>query len=277
VKARGIDFHVTESGPEDGRVVVVLHGWPQHHYTYRDLLADPPQGLRIIAPDLPGYGWSSRAPHRWAKEEIATDLLALLDAMGIEKSLLAGHDWGGYLGYLLLLRAPERFDGLLGLNIAHPWQTARTAIRHVWPFLAYMPLVATGGKRLHERTAFVERAIKAALTDRSSMSEEEIHAFSERFRDPVCAETARDTYRTFLLKDVPAAIRRPETRRIAMPIRVLHGVDDPAIHSALAAKETATGAADYEVDYVEGCGHFIVDERPDLVREGLISLAAETA
>ena len=68
VTARGVRFHVTEAGPEDGRPVLALHGWPQHHWVYRDLLADPPPGLRIIAPDLPGYGWSGPPPHRWAKE-----------------------------------------------------------------------------------------------------------------------------------------------------------------------------------------------------------------
>lgn len=56
VFARGVRFHLTEAGPIDGRPVVLLHGWPQHHYAYRDLLADPPAGLRVIAPDLPGYG-----------------------------------------------------------------------------------------------------------------------------------------------------------------------------------------------------------------------------
>ena len=76
-------FHVSEAGPEDGRPVLALHGWPQHHYVYRDLLADPPPGLRIIAPDLPGYGWSGPAPHKWAKEDVVSDLVALMDALGI--------------------------------------------------------------------------------------------------------------------------------------------------------------------------------------------------
>jgi pimeloyl-ACP methyl ester carboxylesterase len=57
VEANGVRFHVTEAGPPDGRPVLALHGWPQHHWEWRDLLADPPPGLRIIAPDLPGYGW----------------------------------------------------------------------------------------------------------------------------------------------------------------------------------------------------------------------------
>ncbi len=276
VHARGVDFHVTEAGSPDGRAVVALHGWPQHHYLYRDLLADPPTGLRIIAPDLPGYGWSGPAPHRWAKEEVASDLLVLLDALGVDKSLLVGHDWGGYLGYLMALREAKRFDGFVALNIPHPWQTFRSAAPHVWRFMGHMPLVATFGVRLHQRTAFVERVFKAALTDRGSMNADEIREFSERFRDPVCAETARDTYRTFLTREIAAGVRRPETRRLSIPIRVLHGVDDVAIHPSLASAETAL-ADDYEVSYVEGAGHFIADERPDLVRDRLIALAEATS
>ncbi|MDE3130180.1 MAG: alpha/beta fold hydrolase, partial [Acidobacteriota bacterium] len=82
-RARGVDFHVTESGPPDGIPVLTLHGWPQHHYEWRELLADPPAGLRVIAPDLPGYGWSGPAPHDWRKQQVAADVLALLDALGV--------------------------------------------------------------------------------------------------------------------------------------------------------------------------------------------------
>jgi len=139
-----------------------------------------------------------------------------------------------------------------------------------------MPLVASLGIPLHRRTRFVERLMSGALSDRTSMSPEEIRTFSERFRDPVCATAARDTYRTFLVREAPASIRKPEQRSVSLPIRALHGVDDFAIHRALAKKET-TLAADYEIEYVEGCGHFIADERPDLVRDRLLSLAAETA
>src|SRR5881628_2329034 len=131
VTARGVKFHVTEAGPADGRPVLLLHGWPQHHYAFRQLLADPPPGLRIIAPDLPGYGWSGPAPHRWAEEEVAADVLALLDVLGDSgKVLLAGHDWGGFIGFLMVLREPERFAAFLPLNIAHPWQTPRNLAPH---------------------------------------------------------------------------------------------------------------------------------------------------
>lgn len=276
VDARGVRFHVTEAGPAEGRPVLALHGWPQHHYEYRHLLADPPEGLRIIAPDLPGYGWSGPPPHRWAKEDVARDVLALLDALGLERVLLVGHDWGGYVGFLLTLRAPGRFDGYLALNIAHPWQTPRTMLPHLWRFLTYQPLVASLGMPIHRRTRFVERLIlRAALTNRDAVSDEDIRWFADRFRDPICARAATDTYRTFWLREMPARARRLERRRTPVPIRVLFGTDDFAIHRSLTSERTAR-ADDYQVEYVDGVGHFIADERPDLVRDRLVALAAQT-
>ncbi len=269
-------FHVTEAGPADGRPVLALHGWPQHHYAWRDLLADPPEGMRIIAPDLPGYGWSGPAPHRWAKDDVVSDVLALLDALELERVLLVGHDWGGFVGHLLVLRAPERVSGYLALNISHPWQTPRTVAPHIWRFLLYQPAIAAFGGVLMRRTRFVERVIRLGLTDRSAISREDARWFGDRFRDPVCARAATDTYRTFWLHELRAGAREPEQRRSTVPTRVLFGVDDKAIHPSLAAAATAQ-ADDYRIELIAGCGHFIAEERPALVRERLVTLAAEVS
>ncbi|ULE31331.1 alpha/beta fold hydrolase [Mycobacterium sp. IDR2000157661] len=269
VEARGVRFHVTESGPPDGRPVVALHGWPQHHWVYRDLLADPPAGLRIIAPDLPGYGWSGPAPHRWAKEDVASDVLALLDVLGLDHVLLMGHDWGAFVGYLMVLRAPERIDGYLVMNMAHPWVTWRTLLPHAWRFWYQVP-VSTVGIPLQRRTDFLDRAFRTA----SAMDPETAGVYVERFRDPVPARAARDTYRTFLLHEMPAGARRPENRRTNVPIRALFGLGDAAIHPSLASPESAL-ADDYILETVDA-SHFIVDERPELVRAKLIALADET-
>jgi pimeloyl-ACP methyl ester carboxylesterase len=279
VVARGVDFHVTEAGPGDAPVVLALHGWPQHHYEYRDLLANPPAGLRIVAPDLPGYGWSGPAPHRWQKEEVVSDLLALLDAMGIGRCLLVGHDWGGYVGHLLVLRAPERFSAYLCLNIAHPWQSSRTFAPHAWRSLTYMPLVAFAGVPAQQHTDVVYWALRYQYVPRrwprqTNVSDADLRWFSDRFRDPVCAAAGRDTYRTFLTEELPAIRASFEQRVSHVPTRVLFGDKDFAVHPDLASEATAR-ADDYRLELVPGVGHFITDERPDLVRERLISLAAE--
>jgi pimeloyl-ACP methyl ester carboxylesterase len=269
-----VRFHVTEAGPPDGTPVLALHGWPQHHYAWRDLLANPPEGMRIIAPDLPGYGWSGPPPHRWLKEEVVSDILALLDKLAVDRVLLVGHDWGGYVGHLLTLRSPERVRGYLALNIAHPWQTPRTLLPHMWRFLLYQPAIAAFGGVLMRRTRFVELAIRGSLTDRTAMSGEDIRWFGDRFRDPVCARAATDTYRTFWLKEIPANAGRPELRRSTVPTRTLFGIDDKAIHVSLAAESTAN-AEDYRLETVSHCGHFVADERPELVRARLLTLAED--
>ena len=273
VEARGVRFHVTEAGPADGRPVIALHGWPQHHWAYRDLLADPPSGLRIIAPDLPGYGWSGPAPHKWAKGDVAADVLALMDALDLDRVLLVGHDWGAFVGYRMLLAAPERFDGYLVMNMAHPWQTVRTVGPHLWRFALYQPFVASIGKFLQQRTSYLEKVIYRVSAP--GLDRDVVRVYSERFRDPVCAGAGTDTYRTFLLREFPSAARHPEQRRITAPVRVLFGKSDIGVHVSLASAETAK-ADDYTVEYVES-SHFIIDERPDLVRAKLIALAAETA
>ncbi len=286
IEARGVRFHVTESGPVGGRPVLALHGWPQHHWVYRDLLADPPTsagarsrlappGLRIIAPDLPGYGWSGPAPHRWAKDDVAADVLALMDAMGLDRVLLVGHDWGGFVGYRMVLSAPERFDGYLVMNMAHPWVTSRTLAPHAWRLLAYQPLLATVGVPLQQRTNYLSRFIFGIGPKGHRLDPEAVRVYTERFRDPVVARTARDTYRTFLLREIPSGARNPEVRRATVPIRVLFGMGDQAVHPSLADPTTAN-ADDYTFEPVDS-GHFVIDERPDLVRARLIALAEETA
>jgi pimeloyl-ACP methyl ester carboxylesterase len=272
VSARGVRFHVTESGT--GTPVVVLHGWPEHHYCYRDLLADPPEGLRIIAPDLPGYGWSGAAPHRWDKQDVADDLLALLDALGLDRVLLVGHDRGAFIGYLLVLGAPQRFGGLLALSIPHPWNTPRTLLPHAWR-LSHMPLMAAAGRPLVQRTRLLEDLIfRLGVGEPGAISSQDIRWYADRFRDPVCAQVTTDTYRSFVLRELPAAARHPERRRATVPIRALNGTADFAVHPALVSADIVI-ADDYSVELLAGCGHFIPEERPDHVRSRLVALAEQ--
>ncbi len=230
--------------------MLALHGWPQHHWAYRDLLADPPPGLRIIAPDLPGYGWSGPAPHKWAKDDVAADVLALMDAMGLDRVLLVGHDWGGFVGYRMVLEKPERFDGYLVINMAHPWVTPGILLPQFWRLLAYQPFMATIGVWLQQSTPYVEKVIYGVGPREHRLDPDVRRVYSERFRDPVVARTGRDTYRTFLVREIPAAARHPETRRATVPIRALFGTADFAVHRSLADPETAN-ADDYTFEPVD--------------------------
>ncbi|HJZ34936.1 MAG TPA: alpha/beta fold hydrolase, partial [Solirubrobacterales bacterium] len=142
VEARGLQFHVAEAGEGDD-VVLCLHGWPQHWYEWRDLMPRlAAAGHRAIAIDLRGFGWSDAPRDGYEKENLATDVLAVLDTLGHEQVKLVGHDWGGWIGFLLCLRAPERFSRYLSLNILTPWPNMRAFVPELWRFWYQLVIAA---------------------------------------------------------------------------------------------------------------------------------------
>src|SRR5215207_2087074 len=117
----GVRVHVAAFGPRRAPAVLALHGWPQHWWVWRDVMRALEREFRVIAPDMRGFGWSGwPADGDFRKQRVADDALALLDALGLERVRLAGHDWGGWAAILAALTAPERFSSLTLMGIGHP-------------------------------------------------------------------------------------------------------------------------------------------------------------
>jgi 3-oxoadipate enol-lactonase len=101
-----------------GRPLVLLHAFPLSADLWRPQLALPPDGCRLVAPDLRGLGRSERAPGRGeagrvTMDDYAADALAFCDALGLDRFVLAGLSMGGYVAFALLRQAPDRVSGLL--------------------------------------------------------------------------------------------------------------------------------------------------------------------
>lgn len=113
-------FAWREGGDPNGAPVVMLHGWPESSFCWEAVSRHLRPGLRVIAPDLRGLGDSERTegaePYR--KQNLAQDVLALLDTLGIERFELVGHDWGGVVAQEMALAIPERVERMVILNIA---------------------------------------------------------------------------------------------------------------------------------------------------------------
>ncbi|MEU8305664.1 alpha/beta fold hydrolase [Actinomadura sp. NPDC048955] len=123
VEARGIRFHVAGAG--EGPPLMFVHGFPQHWYAWRHLVPLLADRYRLVMPDLRGAGWSD-APYRgYGTRDRAADVLALMDALGLDRVGLIGHEWGAWAGFRACLDAPDRFTRFLALNIVHPWPPAR--------------------------------------------------------------------------------------------------------------------------------------------------------
>lgn len=127
-------MHVAEAG--EGPAVVMCHGFPELWYSWRHQLPFLAQnGFRAIAPDMRGYGETDAPadPKTYRTSSICADIAGLLDALGLEKAVIVGHDWGGFHIWQFGLRYPERTERLIGLNTpynAPPPQVPFTQLLH---------------------------------------------------------------------------------------------------------------------------------------------------
>jgi pimeloyl-ACP methyl ester carboxylesterase len=267
VRARGIEFHLAEAGEGDD-VVLCLHGWPQHWYEWRKLMPALADRHRVLALDLRGFGWSEAPKNGYEKEEMASDVLAVLDELGLEQVKLVGHDWGGWIGFLLGLRAPQRVERFLVLNIVPPWTTARQVAPHAWRFW-YQQVILTPslGYRLHRGGQFVRRVLVGGSTVKSVWSEEELSAFADNLAEPERARAGVQLYRVFNWRELPGIARgRYADAQLSVPTLMLFGEDDFVLRPSM-LDGYERHAAEMAVELVPECGHFIADERPDLVAE----------
>ncbi len=267
VRARGIDFHVAEAGSGDD-VVLCLHGWPQHWYEWRHLMPALADRHRVLALDLRGFGWSDAPRDGYEKEDMATDVLAVLDELGLERVKLVGHDWGGWIGFLLCLRSPRRFERFLALNILPPWVSARAMAPHLWRFWYQWLILSPGvGYRLHRGGRFVPKVLVGGSSVREAWDEQALRAFAGNLAEPARARAAVQMYRVFNLREALPIVRgRYARQRLTVPTRLVFGTDDKALRPEILAGYQHHGE-DMELELVPGCGHFIADERPDLVAE----------
>jgi pimeloyl-ACP methyl ester carboxylesterase len=92
----GVRIHVAEAG--DGPPLVLLHGWPQHWWSWREVIGPLSERHRVICPDIRGVGWSDLPRRGYDLRTLSHDLLGLLDVLGLGRVRLVGHDWGFLIG-----------------------------------------------------------------------------------------------------------------------------------------------------------------------------------
>jgi pimeloyl-ACP methyl ester carboxylesterase len=256
----GVRLHVARAG-DGGRAVLLLHGWPQHWWMWRHLIEALRPDHRVLAVDLRGFGWSDAPAHGYRKDELARDVQALLDPLGLDEVDLVGHDWGGYITYLLAGWEPHRVRRAVVLSAPPPH--AKVGLRDV-PGLrgfAHMPVLSAPviGRRAAGSAAFLKLVERLAG---GTWDDESRRLYLERFTaHPDRARAASRVYRTFVTRE---AIERPAAPRPQQPILALHGERDPVPRSLNAAAEVVPGA-----------GHWLAEEQPELVNARIRTFLAD--
>jgi pimeloyl-ACP methyl ester carboxylesterase len=267
----GVTIHVADAGPADGPPVLLVHGYPQHWWEWQAMIGPlAADGHRVLCPDLRGAGWSSAPEDRYLKNDMADDLAAVLDRLGVGPVRLVAHDWGGPIATIMMLRHPEKVTGFFGLNTSGPWFTTDPALlRHVWRFWYQIPMAVpvigprVVGDRRGRYLRFMARWVGAGFVP------PDMDLYVRRFAEPGHAVAGSRWYRSAQTRDVPRWFRGEYAdTRIDVPVHFLHGMDDPVI-TPMMVRPFQERAADFRIETVDGVGHWIVEQRPELVLDRL--------
>lgn len=119
IEVNDITMRIAEAG-DDGPLVLLAHGWPESWYSWRHQLKYLSElGYRVVAPDMRGYGGTDApiAVDDYNIENIAADMVGILDRLGEERAVMVGHDWGAIVAWQTVQFYPNRFDGLIAMSV----------------------------------------------------------------------------------------------------------------------------------------------------------------
>uniref|UniRef100_A0A7N0SVI6 soluble epoxide hydrolase n=1 Tax=Kalanchoe fedtschenkoi TaxID=63787 RepID=A0A7N0SVI6_KALFE len=296
IHTNGINLHVAELG--QGQPILFLHGFPELWYSWRhQMLALSSLGFRTIAPDLRGYGDSDapKSPDQYTVLHVVGDLVGLLDALGIDKVFLVGHDWGAIIAWNLCLFRPDRVMALVNTSVCfrprHPVRKPVETLRAFFGDDYYVCRFQEPGEAEEVFTHYgTERTIKIFLTGRnpqppmmpkkigfgvppdhplplpSWLSEEDVKYYASKF-DKSGFTGGLNYYRCL---DLSWELTGPwHGQQIQVPVKFIIGDQDITYHIP-GAKEYIHGEGfkrdvPYleEVVVMEGVAHFLTQEKPD--------------
>jgi pimeloyl-ACP methyl ester carboxylesterase len=263
-----------QTPPADVPLVVLCHGFPEFWWTWRrQLRALAGAGLWAVAPDMRGYGESDK-PARvdaYDIDALAGDVAGLIRALGRERAIVVGHDWGGAVAWRFAELYPEMLDRLAILNVPHP----RVMLSHIWrPRQArkswYIFFFQLG--RLAERAAAKDdfAAIRKMFAV-DGVAPDEIERYVEALRTPGALRAGMSYYRAVARRVLTGNAPRP--RRIDAPVLVIWGDRDRALGKEMAEPPPRL-VPNARVVHIEHAPHWVQNAAPDEVNALLLDFIA---
>jgi pimeloyl-ACP methyl ester carboxylesterase len=266
VKANGVAFHVARVG--QGRPLLLLHGWPEFWLTWEPVMERLANRFTLIAPDLRGFGDSDKPDGPFGPEQHTGDMLALIDALGLERVGVVGHDVGGAVMQPLARLAPERIAGLFFFDFVYPGIGPRMAepdrLNNIWyqSFNQMEMAPRLVGATRETCRLYIGHFLKA-WSHRKGAFEDTLEAFTDNFLKPgnlaggFAHYSASHAGRVKMMKG-----EAPTLAPIKAPTCVRWAEHDPLFPYAWTDRLHET-FSDLDLAQFPGVGHFPHREDPD--------------
>jgi pimeloyl-ACP methyl ester carboxylesterase len=263
----GLTFDVRDAGPADGEPVVLLHGFPQDAAAWNQVApALHQEGLRTLAPDQRGYSPIARPRGRshYRLRETTADVLALLDAAGLESAHVVGHDWGGIVAWALAAWHPDRVRTLTALSVPHPaamqkaFVTSDQGLRSLYMVLFQLPVVPEQLLLARNGAVLRRTLIRGGLPERLA------DHYVARMREPGALSAALSWYRA-----LPWSSRDP-VGTVRVPTLHVWSTGDTFLGRSATEATSDFCRADYRLEVLDGVSHWIPELAADRVA-GLVT------
>ena len=270
ILANGINLHVVQDGPRTGRLVILLHGFPEFWYGWRQQIPFlAAAGYRVWAPDQRGYNLSEkpRGIAAYTLDELGADVTSLLDAAGQETAFLVGHDWGAAVAWWIALKYPARLAKMVIINVPHGAVLMKhlrrnlAQIRRSWYMfffqLPYLPEILIP---LRNWQMFA-KALKNS-SRRGTFTNDGLDLYRQAWSRPKALTSMLNWYRAVMQKPP----KPPESLRITVPTLLIWGAQDKFLGREL-ARPSIDLCDDGRLVFFEDATHWVQHEEAKRVNE----------
>lgn len=271
IKANNIRFHYVDEG--SGELVVLLHGFPEFWYGWKNQIPVLAKQYRVVAPDMRGYNFTEKPPNvsDYRIEILAKDIAELIKALGYEKAIVVGHDWGAAVAWAVAALHPEVVKKLAILNVPHPAELKRALMGFnlaQWKKSWYMFFFQLPGipEKIIGTEKFFKGTFKKMCMKKYAVSKEDIEKYVVAYSQPGAVTSAIAYYRA-AFRSTFSAVELP---KIQAPVLMLWGEHDTALGKELTYRTAEYCENTFEIKYDPTSGHFVQHDNPEWVNENLL-------
>ncbi len=278
IETNGIRLHVLQDGSEAGPLVVLLHGFPEFSYGWkRQIPYLVSAGYRVWAPDQRGYNLSDKPAGiaAYTLDELAADVIGLIDAAGQKQVFLVGHDWGAAVAWWVAAKYPDRLSKLVVMNVPHGavmqkyMRSSFTQLRKSWYIIFFqIPWIPETLSRLRNWSFPIKLLRDSSRQD--TFSNHDLEQYREAWSQPNAFRSMLNWYRAYVRKP-PAP---PASSRILVPTLLIWGAKDTALGREM-AQPSIDLCDDGRLVFIEDATHWVQHDAADQVNALIHSFLKE--